>query len=168
MSKYSTVLFLLVGILPHIPLYIPITELNIFFSFLINKITFQLLVFLFLIRIYVKQRTMISLVSSIIIMLTIIFYSTLNDIENNLIIRANQTKISSKEFHNPFLGYKQIEGFNCIRCKGEVTFIYNEGFGSYKALVYKKDHGIEEKAEDTDASVVKVINKNWWVYKELD
>ena len=82
----------------------------------------------------------------------------LKDINNNIVIRVNENR-QVEEFTNPILGMKME-----IIDNNKVYFYHSQPIDVYEALVFSKNHGLDESVYEIrhEASVKKIYNADWW------
>ncbi len=169
MKKYLPLFLLFLGILNHLPLFINVDFLIYLYSNISSRLIVQTVIFIIFCYLIYKGKERKTIIFLGIFLTISLCNSLMNQLENKTIIFLNEGKSDVKLFSIPFLGYQALENTeDCIKCQGEMTIIYNIGFGSYDALVYQPNHNLKMNDIDKDASLIKIYNNNWWQFRYLD
>jgi hypothetical protein len=157
----------LIGLLNYVPIFFCPSALNILYFEYKNIIITFCFVLLFLITL-VSNKRKLGLVSLFGYVLVLFFSSQIRKVENELVINCNLGKNVS-EFKSPILGYiLELPQENKNDIPFDAIFKFNQAFGSYQALVYKKNHGLKIDSFEGDFSLSKIYNKDWWLYIKAD
>lgn len=170
MLKYSLfALIFLLGFGKFIPLYYCPSFLQSFFSnwalFLhIPAIIVLLLVSIILIK---NKGNKIEIIAvGCLYMVLWLLSPQLQELNNKIVIKVNEGK-SQSDFFSPVLGMKIIKS-NLEN--NQTLFKFNQGFGTYEALIFKQNHGLNPDVYEVmnEVSFKKVYNRDWYWYVHLD
>lgn len=160
----------IIGLLNYLPIfYCPEFLNNLYFNHKLAIITISLILLIVLTIFTIKRRIGLIIVGIYVIVL--VFSKPIREFENKLVILFNDRKEVS-EFRTPILGYKlerpNETSSNVNDISYDALFKFNEVFGTYDALIYKKDHGLTMESFEGDYSLYKIYNNDWWWYKKGD
>ncbi len=165
--NYIWIIIAFIGLLNYIPIFYYPDFLNLIYynhKLLTIILPLMILIFFFLFSSNKKKGTIIIWLYII----TLLFSHKIRDWDNLLIINYNSEK-EQKNFRSPILGYKiEKEKNNINDIPFDLIFKFNDTFGTYEALVFKKNHGLNIDSFDGDYSLYKIYNQNWWWYKKGD
>lgn len=160
----------IIGLLNYIPvLYYPSFLNSLYFNYkLIIIATFFLL--LIILTIFSVNRTT-GIIVLVIYITVLLFSKQIRSIENNYIVEFNKDRNIS-DFVSPILGYKLIlpnkTNQNIYDIEFDALFKFNDIFGVYQALVFKRNHNLTMNSFDGDFSLYKIYNQDWWWYRKSD
>lgn len=157
----------IIGLLNYIPIiFCPLFLNDIYFEYKQIIIVLCLLALILITLISIKRKLGFIVLSIYIIVL--LFSKQIREFENKIVIEFNSGKDVSK-FKTPILGYRlEIPNEKTNDIPFDALFKFNQIFGTYQALVFKKNHGLTMESFEGDYSLTKIYNKDWWLYKKGD
>lgn len=165
---YIWLIVALIGLLNYIPVfYYPEFLNDLYFQFklpIIGMCFLLLVIFLLL-----TNRRKVGKIILVAYLFVLAFSKQIRNFDNQLVIEFNKNK-ELVDFKSPVLGYKlEISNSeNSYDVIFDAMFRFNQSFGVYDALVFKKAHGLTLLSYDGDYSLYKIYNQDWWWYKKMD